>query len=248
MFPDHGCHGEVALGPLPGDVEERLTHLPGEWLEFELETRRVVVRHAQPSTGPDLPVIVGELVQMLAEIPSEHHETIVGGDFFVHTYDTGQFVRLHVERGGVLRLQWARPDFARATRREYQGAADVTIDPPVQRLDGRVTFVADDADAAVARLQDLHDTFEGLYPAGELEAHFDTSMGRVELNLAALNLDAAALIETLHALARPATLDGRFRVTAFGRDVRPEEDLRVVFEKGRTFVQHPVLWPESTSA
>lgn len=247
MFPDHGCNGEVTIGSLPTEVEERLASLPGEWLEFEIETRRIVVRHAQPSSGPDLPVIVGELVQMLAEIPPELHGTVGGGDFFVHTYDTGQFVRLHVEKGGVMSLQWAHPDFARAAKKQYAGGEEISIDPPVQRLDGRVVFEAADPSAAAAKLQVLADGFEGLYPQGECSTIADDASGRVEITMDALNLDAAALIGMLIELARPGSLNGRFRVTAFGREIMPEESLRMVFESGEVYVQHPVLWPESSS-
>jgi len=247
VFPDHGCHGEVALGSLPTEVEERLASLPGEWLEFEIETRRIVVRHAQPSSGPDLPVIVGELVQMLAEIPAELHRNVTGGDFFVHTYDTGQFVRLHVETGGVMSLQWAQPDFARSTKKAYGGGDEISIDPPVQRLDGRVVLETSDPSGAAAKLQALADEFEGLYPQGECRTIADDSSGRVEVTMEALNLDAAQLIDTLGHLARSGSLNGRFRVTAFGREIMPEESLRVVFESGEVFVQHPVLWPEGSS-
>lgn len=247
MFPDHGCHGEVTLDELPEDVEQRLNAMPGEWLEFELETRRIVVRHAQPSSGPDLPVIVGELVQMLAIIPPERHDAIGGGDFFVHTYDTGQFVRLHVEAGGALRIQWARPDFARASKKAYAGRQDVTIDPPVQRLDGRVVFVTKDAESAARRIQELADTFEGLYPAGDCATVADVDGGRVELTMDAVNLDATLLVDLLREIATEGTLDGRFGVTAFGREVMPEESARIVFDAGEVFVQHPVLWPSSTA-
>lgn len=247
MFPDHGCHGEVALNELPKDVEGRLNAMPGEWLEFELETRRIVVRHAQPSSGPDLPVIVGELVQMLALIPPDRHEDVRGGDFFVHTYDTGQFVRLHVEPGGALRIQWAKPDFAQASKKAWSGREDIAIDPTVHRLDGRVVFASKDAEGAARRIRELADTFEGLYPQGDCTTNADTASGRVELSMDELNLDATLLVDLLREVATEGTLDGRFGVTAFGREVMPEESARIVFDEGEVFVQHPVLWPSSTA-
>ena len=247
MFADHGCHGEVSLGSLPPEVERRLSALPGEWLEYEPETARVVVRHAQPTSGPYLPVIAGELVQMLAAIPVELHAAIVGGDFFVHTHDTAQYARLQVERGGVLRLQWALPDFAGATKRPYRGREESSLDPVVHRLDGRVVFVAEDPTAAAAALEDLADGFEGLYPQGERVARVDARSGRVEFEMQALNLDAHLLIERLRELARPDTLEGRFTLSAFGTEALPEEKLRIALDKGQVLVQRPLLWPDQSS-
>lgn len=247
MFADHGCHGEVSLGSLPPEVERRLGALPGEWLEYEPETGRVVVRHAQPTSGPYLPVIAGELVQMLAAIPVELHAGIEGGDFFVHTHDTAQFARLQVERGGVLRLQWALPDFAGASKRPYRGREESALDPVVHRLDGRVMFLADDPAAAAAALEDLADGFEGLYPEGERVTRVDARTGRVEFEMQALNLDAHLLLERLQELAKPGTLDGRFTLSAFGGEVRPEEHLRLALDQGQVLVQRPVLWPHDST-
>jgi hypothetical protein len=247
VYPDHGCHGEVHLGALPPEVEQRLTELPGEWLEYESETARIVVRHAQPSSGPYLPVIAGELVQMIAAIPAELHAGITGGDFFVHAHDTAQFARLQVENGGVVRLQWALPDFAGASKRPYRGREESALDPVVHRLDGRVVFVAADPRAAASTLEDLADDFEGLYPEGERVARFDVKSGRVEFEMQALNLDAHLLIERLQGLARPGTLDGRFTLGCFGTEVLPEEKLRIVLDKGQVLVQRPLLWPDDTA-
>lgn len=247
VFADHGCHGEVSLGSLPPEVERRLSALPGEWLEYEPETARVVVRHAQPSSGPYLPVIAGELVQMLAAIPVELHAAIEGGDFFVHTHDTAHFARLQVERGGVLRLQWALPDFAGATKRPYRGREETALDPVVHRLDGRVVFTAEDPAVAATALEDLADRFEGLYPEGERIARVDARSGRVEFEMQALNLDAHLLIERLQELARPGTLEGRFTVSAFGTEVLPEENLRIALDQGKVLVQRPLLWPDDST-
>ena len=61
-------------------------------------------------------------------------------------------------------------------------------------------------------------------------------------------LHMTMLIERLQEVAAPGTLDGGFVVTAFGREVRPEDSLRVLFDAGETFVQHPVLWPDTAHA
>jgi hypothetical protein len=245
MFPDHGCHGEVALGNIPEDVRNELAALPGEWLEYDPDHSVVVKRHAQPSSGPDLPVIAGELVQILATVPAELHQAIPGGDFFVHTTDTRQFVRLHVQPGGVLELQWAHPDFGAASRSPYRGRSETALDPYYHRLNGTVKFRALAPGAAESVLE-LADTWEGLYPEGECRVVTEGEVATIEL--LDLNLDAHLLIERLQEVSEEGSLDGEFVVTAFGREVRPEDSLRVIFEKGETLVQHPVLWPDNAHA
>jgi hypothetical protein len=245
MFPDHGCHGEVALGSIPDDVREQLAALPGEWLEYDPDRSIVVKRHAQPSSGPDLPVIAGELVQILATIPAELHQAIPGGDFFVHTTDTRQFVRLHVQPGGVLELQWAHPDFAAASRSPYRGRSETPLDPYYHRLNGTVQFRPATEGAAESVLE-LADTWEGLYPEGECKVVTEGELTSIELR--DLNLDAHLLIERLQGVSAEGSLEGEFVVTAFGREVRPEDSLRVIFDAGETLVQHPVLWPDNAHA
>ena len=244
MFPDHGCTGEVALDNLPDEIHDRLADLPGEWLEYEPERSVVVKRHAQPSSGPDLPVIAGELVQILAVVPAELHQAIPGGDFFVHDADTRQYVRLHVQPGGVLELQWAHPEYAASSRHAYRGRSETSIDPYYQRLNGRVSLCGRDADAG-ARVLELADSWEGLYPGGDCRVVAEGAVTTIEL--CDLNLDAHLLVERLAEVAAEGTLDGGFEVTRFGRDIRPEESLRIVFERGEVWVQHPVLWPEPTT-
>jgi len=245
MFPDHGCRGEVALGNIPDAVRTQLTGLPGEWLEYDPDRSVVVKRHAQPSAGPDLQVIAGELVQILATVPAELHQGIPGGDFFVHTSDTRQFVRLHVQPGGVIELQWAHPDFAAASRSPYRGRSETPLDPYYHRLNGTVKFRPGAAGAAESVLE-LAGSWEGLYPEGDCKVVTEGESCTVELR--DLNLDAHLLIEWLQEAAAAGSLEGEFVVTAFGREVRPEDSLRVIFEGGETLVQHPVLWPDNAHA
>lgn len=230
------------MGELPEEIARELETVPGVWLEFESESSAIVVRHAQPTSGPDLPIICGELVQLLAVVPVEMHEDIPGGDLFVHTDDTRQFVRLHVRAGGVVELQWARPDFTPAKKVPYRGRARTDLDPHVHCLDGRVTFEAEDPSRAAASVERLADTFEGLYPAGTCEVAPEGD--RVEVKMRKLNLDAHLLIDTLRKVARPKSLSGKFTVSSFGESV-PEAEVRIVFEKGEAYVQHPVLWAQA---
>jgi hypothetical protein len=118
------------------------------------------------------------------------------------------------------------------------------VDPEIQRLNGVVSFEARDPEAAVVAVQDLAETFEGLYPAGDCVLRAPGE-GKVEVSLEDVNLDAALLIELLRELAEAGTLSGRFQVSSFGT-VIPENQRRVLFEGGEVLVQHPLLWPETS--
>ena len=245
MFYDQGCFGRVELGPLPPTVAERLSQVPGSWLEYDPPTEAIVVRHVEPSSAHHLPAVACELVRLFSEIPAEHHPGIPGGAFFVHTEEEhGQLIRLRVEPGGAIHIRWAHPDFKRATRVPWEGGGEIQIDPEVQQLDGRVTFRAQDPENAAKRIRDLADTFEGLYPEGDFRVTIEAG-GKVEISMEEVNLDAALLVETLQSLASTGSLDGRFRLTSFGKTL-PEHQLRILFDQGKVWVQHPLLWPETS--
>ena len=243
MFYDQGCVGRIGLGPIPGEVAKRLAAIPGEWLEFDPPSEAIVVRHVEPTSTHHLPAIASELVRIFSEIPAELHGEIPGGDLFVHIEaEHGQLVRIRVEPGGTVHIQWAHPDFRQALRRPYSGGAELTIDPEVQRLDGTVTFRSPTPENAAITLQDFADTFEGLYPEGDCVAR-STGGSEVELKMAEVNLDAALLIDLLQKLAEPRSLAGGFQVASFGT-VLPERQLRFLFEDGKLWVQHPLLWAD----
>ena len=190
MFYDQGCVGRIEVGSIPGEVASRLAAIPGEWLEFDPPSGSIVVRHVEPTSAHHLPAVAHELVRIFSEIPAEYHEDMPGGDLFVHTEDEhGQLVRIRVESGGTIHIQWAHPDFRRALRRPYMGGAELAIDPEVQRLDGKVTLKSQTPEAAAVALQDLADTFEGLYPEGDCVARA-TGGADVELTMSEVNLDA----------------------------------------------------------
>jgi hypothetical protein len=244
MFYDQGCFGRVDLGDLPEEVSDRLSRVPGEWLEYDTPSGAIVVRHVEPTSAHHLPAIACELVRLFAEIPPEHHGSIPGGAFFVHTEEEhGQLIRLRVEAGGAIHVRWAHPSFKQATRVAYEGGREFVTDPEVHRLNGAVSFQADDPQGAADAVRELADTFEGLYPEGDLISRV-TAQGKVELTMEDVNIDAARLIELLVKLAEEGSLTGRFEVSSFGT-VIPEHQRRVLFEGGRVLVQHPLLWPES---
>jgi hypothetical protein len=241
FFYDQGCTGRIALGPLPADVETRLARLPGDWLEFDSASHAIVLRHTQPSTTPPLPTIAGELVRILAEVGPEHHAGIPGGDLFVHPEGGGQLVRMRVEPGATLHIQWAHPDFEGATRRAYAGGQATSIDPEVQRLDGMVRFAAPDGAAAARALRGVAADFEGLYPEGDFKVTAGEDGKSVEVRLREVNLDSALFAASLMELASTGTLEGAVEVTSLSGD-QPEEHVRFLFETGKAWVQRPILW------
>ena len=240
MSYQSGCHGRVILGQLPAAVQNRLAALPGEWLEYDPQTGAIVIGHIQPSTAPILPTVTVELVRILSEIPYELQSRVEGGDFFVHTEEPAtQLVRVRVEAGGSLHIQWAHPDYAGAAREP--GSPKVRIATPEweHRLNGEVTFTADDAAGVAEDLQTLADTYEGLYPEGDFRASADGDT--VSVHMSDVNLDGGLLAVRMVEFARPGSLDGWFEVGSFA-DFVPENLVRFLFEAGEASVQHPLLW------
>jgi len=244
MFYDTGCYGRVLLGSVSADVAARLAALPGEWLEYDADEGAIVVRHIQPTAGPSLPTIAGELVRILAEVPAAQQALIQGGDLFVHTERSAQLVRLRVEQGGALHVRWAHPDYAKARRQAYVRGAESLVDPRIQRLNGGVRFTAADAGSAAKELEALADAYEGLYPEGECRVTTGSG-GAVQADLAEVNLDVDLLLTRLEQLAAPGTLVGQVEISSFAGEA-PERYARFVFESGRTYIQRPVLWQSDT--
>ncbi len=247
MFHDEGCHGRVVLGALPDDVQQRLAALPGEWLEFDPQATAIVVRHVQPTSGPSLPTIVKELVHVLGEIPIELHVGITGGDLYAHTVDSPHVVRLRVERGGGVRIDWAHPSYTDSRRAPYSDGREIPIPPWVCRLNGRVTFGAADATQAAKDMQRAADTFEGLYPEGDFRASTDRAGRTVAVEMRDVNLDARVLVAQLNALADVGTLVGAVEVSSFD-ERNPDQRVRLLFQEGKTWVQEPFLWQDAPAA
>ncbi|MEJ2369707.1 MAG: hypothetical protein P8Y07_02510 [Gemmatimonadales bacterium] len=189
------CHGRVALGELPDDVRARLASIPGEWLEYDPESGAVLVRYVQPTEAPVLAATASELVRILDEIPYDLQTRIPGGDLFVRTEESEQLIRLRVTAGGALHIRWAHPGYDGALQRPYSDGHEIAIESFEQRLNGSIELGADDPQAAASELQDLADTFEGLYPEGDFRAEADASAGTVRVALSEVNLDDVLLIE-----------------------------------------------------
>jgi len=240
MSYQSGCHGRVVLGALPADVQRHLASLPGEWLEYDPQTGAIEIGHIQPSTGPILPTVTVELVRILSEIPYDLQSDIKGGDFFVHTEEPAtQLVRIRVEAGGSMHIQWAHPEYAGAAKEPWSEKVTITTPEWEHRLNGKISFAADDGPAAIASLRSLADTFEGLYPEGDFETTAEGEL--VTVTLTDVNLDGRLLTNRLVEIARPGTLSGRFDIGSFA-DFVPENLVRVLFEDGAASVQHPLLW------
>ncbi|MBK5098227.1 MAG: hypothetical protein JJE01_10625 [Gemmatimonadetes bacterium] len=234
-----GCQGRVVVGALPESVQRGLVAIPGDWLEYDPASRSIIVRHIEPTDEPVLPAVTVELVRILSVIPFDILAGIEGGDLFVHIEETGRLVRLRVEQGGALHIQWARPGYAGATKRAWSDGHEIVNEPWNHRLNGEVTLGAGDLEAAAAGLQELADTYEGLHPEGDYAASVEGD--RVKVSLRDVNLDGKLLVEALQRLATPRSLEGRLDVGSF-RELAPEQLVRILFEKGETWVQHPMLW------
>lgn len=241
MFHDEGCHGRVVVGTLPTAVQQRLAGLPGDWLEFDPQAAAIVVRHIQPTSGPSLPTIVKELVHMLGEIPVDLHAGISGGDLFTQTGDSPHAVRLRVERGGGVRIDWAHPSYAESRKQPYSDGREISTPPWVCRLNGRVTFAAPDPEQAVRDMQRAADTFEGLYPEGDFRTSVDRGSRSVVVEMRDVNLDARVLVAQVTALATAGSLAGTVEVSSFD-ERHPDQRARLLFQGGKTWVQEPLLW------
>ena len=239
MTYQSGCRGRVDLGDLPGHVRARLGRLPGEWLEYDPGLSAITVKHVEPTDAPVLLTAASELVCMISEIPYELQTRIPGGDFFVHLEETGQLVRLRVDRGGTIHVEWAHPGYEGAKKRPYDGR-EIAIEPWEHRLNGTVELVSADEAAAAEALQTLADSFEGLYPEGDFRPVVQEE-GGLRVEMTDVNLDARLLVDRLIAFAKPRSLTGFVDVSSFG-DVAPEHLVRLVFEDGEAWVQHPLLW------
>jgi hypothetical protein len=242
MFYENGCHGRVGVGSLPADVSARLVALPGEWLEYDAPVGAIVVRHIQPTSAPTLPTIAAELVRMLAEIPVDLHPRITGGEFFVHTEDSPNLVRIRVAAGGGVRIDWAHPDFAKGRKQPYEDAA-ISIDGVYCRLNGTITLEAANAEHAARQLQQVADTYEGLYPEGDFRATA-ASAGAVQVTMRDVNLDPRLLVARLSALAKPGGIRGTVDISSFD-DRHPDERVRLLFQDGAAWVQEPYFWPDA---
>jgi len=231
------CSGEIAVGALGEETQRRLAELGGEWLDVAIEARKIVVRHVQPGGAPALAAVPAELISILDSLTAEERERVAGGTLLVRDR-AGVVMRLVVERGEI-RIQWPREDWTHAVPVSLDEAL-ATVDPVSARVGGAVRFSS--PAGARAKLVEFVETFEGLYPEGNLRMERDGEKVRVEF--AGVNVGPAELLAKLRELAAPlASLTGELEVGSFHPNA-VERDFRLRLEAGRVHAERPSLWRE----
>jgi len=231
------CSGEVALGELAVESRERLVAFAGEWLEFDAGAGRIVVRHVQPGGAPALSAVPAELIAMLETLAPGERERLRGGALVVRDR-SGILLRLVVEPGEV-RIQWPHEDWSHATEVPLDQAL-AQIEAVSARISGTLRFEA--AAGARAKLVDFIETFEGLYPDGDLRLDRDGSTVRVELR--GVNVGPEELLAKLRELAEPpASLEGDLKVGSFSAHAL-EREFRLQLRAGEARAERPSLWRE----
>lgn len=233
------CAGEVALGTLGRETEARLGGLAGEWLDVAGGDagRRIVVRHVQPGGAPAPSAVPAELIAILDALAPAEREAVGGGVLTVRDR-TGVLMRLVVERGEI-RIQWPREDWEHAVEVPLEAALDA-IEAVSAKVTGEVRFEA--PTGARAAIVELVESFEGLYPEGNLEVERDGSSVRVRFD--GVNVGPAELLSQLASLAVPReTLSGRLEIGSFVPNA-VERDVRIRLDGGSARAERPALWRE----
>lgn len=232
------CAGKVRLGAVSSATEQALARLGGEWLEYSLDEGAVVVCHVQPDGPPALSTVPAELIAILDVLDPAERQAIPGGAMMLSDRN-GILLRLVVE-GGEIRIQWPREDWSKAIPIDVDAALS-SADPFSARISGTARLSA--PDGAETRLATWVDGFEGLYPAGELEVTRDGPVARVELR--AVNVGPAQLLEWLHHLAQPAeSLEAELDIGSFVPHAG-DRDFRLTVHGGVVRAVRPSLWPDN---
>lgn len=231
------CRGRVRLGEIAAASRRRLAAFTGEWLEYSPEEEALVVRHVQPGGSPALAAVPAELIAMLDLLDADEREEAAGGTLVVRDRDR-LVLRLMVERGEI-RIQWPREDWAKARAVEVETVFRA-VDPVSARVSGTARLQAHPG--AEGRLVGLIESFEGLYPEGDLRVTRDGSWLHVEL--AGVNVDPEELVRELRRLAEPlATLEAGLEIGSFAPQTF-ERDFRLELHGGEARAVRPSLWPE----
>jgi hypothetical protein len=148
----------------------------------------------------------------------------------------GVLLRLVVAFGEI-RIQWPHEDWEHA---EPVGLAGVFlgVDPVAARLSGVLRLEA--GPGAERRLVAEVESFEGLYPEGDLRIERDGRELRIELR--DVNVGPESLLDRLAELADPLeSLEGSLEVGSFAAHAL-ERDFRIRFDRGRPSALRPALW------
>lgn len=232
------CVGRVELGALSAQTESRLLRLGGEWLEFSPEERAVVVRHVQPDGTPAVTAVPSELIAIIDALLPAERDALPGGTIVMRE-PGGATLRLVVERGDI-RIQWPSEDWTHAVPVEVDQMLR-TVDPFHARVSGKLSFTG--AKGADARLVDLVDGFEGLYPADDLDVVAEGSTVRATLR--GVNVGPSHLLGWLRELAQPVeSLEADLDIGAFGHHAQGS-GFRLTVRGGVATAVRPLLWRQS---
>ncbi len=237
MHLETECEGKIRCGPLPWEVSERLAQLSGNWLEFSPEEDAIVIRHVQPAGCPAMSGVPCELISILDSMPSEHRERMPGGTMFVKDRN-GQVLRIVVERG-ELRIQWPYVDYSHATGVSPESVIE-EINPREARVQGWARFAGSPERAD--QLQAFVDSFEGLYPEGDLPS--ECEQNTVFVRFREVNVGPGELMAKLRELADvPESLQAELDIGSFAPGAI-DQSFRIRIRNGSVEAWRPALWKE----
>jgi len=232
-----GCSGQVDLGKISQDTQERLEHVDATWLEFVPESASLEVRHVQPDDRPELPEIVRELVEFLSQLTDEERAQVAGGTVYYQDGVKGHYVRINVWKGGLLTISWARPDYSHASWERYRSQPVSVVPEPYQRLNGKFSF--EGIPTAADDIRELLERTAGLYSEGDFE--IVARVDRIEVDLRDVNASVLPLVYALMVLAKPGSLEGEIDVGSF-RAGDLDECCHFAFRGGEAWLVRPSLW------
>jgi hypothetical protein len=231
------CRGRVRLGEIGEASRRRLAAFGGEWLEYSPAEAALVVRHVQPGGAPALAAVPAELIAMLDLLTDEEREAVAGGSLLVRERSR-LVLRLRVE-GGEIRIQWPHEDWAKARAVDLESVFR-EVDPVTARLTGSARLQA--RAGAELDLAATVDSFEGLYPEGDLRVTRDGPW--LEVELLGVNVGPEELVRALRALAEPLdSLEADLEIGSFAPQAF-ERDFRVALRGPEARALRPSLWPE----
>lgn len=232
-----GCSGQVELGNLSQDTQQRLEQIEATWLEFAPESVSLEIRHVQPDDRPVLPEIVREMVEFLNQVTDSERALVPGGTVYYQDAVKGQFVRIKVWKGGFLTISWALPDYANADWERYRSQPVSVVPEPYQRMNGKVSF--EGIPSAADDFRELLERTAGLYSEGDFE--IVARVDRIEVSLRDVNASVLPLVYALQVLAKPGSLEGEIDLSSF-RAGDLEEYCRFAFRGGEAWIVRPSLW------
>lgn len=229
------CSGGIRLGSLQAATAQQMARVAGDWLELEGDT--LVVRHIQPGGPPATTAIPSELIAYLDAIPPEQRAALPGGCITIRSRE-GSVLQVAVERGEI-RIRWPHEDWTHAVPVDAE-AVLASADPYSARVSGGIRLQA--PAGAEGHLAAFVDSFEGLYPAGDLDVRRQGDFLHITLREA--NVGPAQLLAVLRSLAAPpSSLEADLEVGSFTDHVG-DRDFRLTVRENAATAVRPSLWSE----